>query len=301
MDSMHFEQYYNYELSNGVTVRALQMKLLEIFLYLQKICEENHLTYWCGGGTMLGAVRHHGFIPWDNDLDVFVPRPDYEKLHRIWPVVADTERYRLVKSDRNHNYHHTASNLVDMYSTYVCKHVINEDIYHGVYIDVIPFEGVPESRIQRAIQIYHSIMYSVYNVQRLPVNQGWLLKLPTWILLKLVRGNEKRYEVWKKHEKKMTEYNYYEAKYVKELVTSFRALFWPYERSVFDPVDAEFEGHKVKIPAGYDLYMRQIYGDDYMDIPKNPDMSTRYGVVEFLDLDTPYTEYRGIRYLKGQK
>lgn len=53
-----YQRYRDYELSEGVTVRQLQLKLLEIFLYFKKICEENNLTYWCGGGTMLGAVRH---------------------------------------------------------------------------------------------------------------------------------------------------------------------------------------------------------------------------------------------------
>ena len=67
---LSFDQFYNYELSGGVKIRNLQMKLLDIFLYLQKICQENNLTYWCGGGTMLGAVRHKGFIPWDYDIDV---------------------------------------------------------------------------------------------------------------------------------------------------------------------------------------------------------------------------------------
>ena len=83
-----FQGYRNFILSNGVTVRQLQLKLLEIFLYFKKICEENNLTYWCGGGTMLGAVRHKGFIPWDDDLDVFLPRKDYERLYEIWDQVA---------------------------------------------------------------------------------------------------------------------------------------------------------------------------------------------------------------------
>lgn len=63
-------------------------------------------------------------------------------------------------------------NLVDVRTTYVNRHSVNEDIYHGIYIDVIPFEGCPSSKVERALQIYHSIMFSVFNVQRLPDNQG---------------------------------------------------------------------------------------------------------------------------------
>lgn len=171
-------QFSNYELSNGVTVRQLQMKLLEIFKYFKQICEENKLTYWCGGGTMLGAIRHKGFIPWDDDLDVFMPRSDYEKLYQIWNKIADTNRYVLVRTDSKHNYHHTAMNLVDIQSTYINRHSENEAIFHGCYIDVIPFEGCPDSKLKRGFQIYHSILYSVFNAQRLPDNQGKFLKFP---------------------------------------------------------------------------------------------------------------------------
>ena len=255
-----FQGYRNFILSNGVTVRQLQLKLLEIFLYFKKICEENNLTYWCGGGTMLGAVRHKGFIPWDDDLDVFLPRKDYERLYEIWDQVADTSHYVLVRTDEKVNYHHAAMNLVDVRTTYVNRHSVNEDIYHGIYIDVIPFEGCPNSKVERALQIYHSIMFSVFNVQRLPDNQGSLLRLPTKILLSLVRSSQSRYKIWKKHQDKMTQYDFFTAKYVKETVSSFKGLFRLYDRDIFNTVDAVFEGYMVKIPAGYDYYMKCIYG-----------------------------------------
>ena len=287
-----FQGYRNFILSNGVTVRQLQLKLLEIFLYFKKICEENNLTYWCGGGTMLGAVRHKGFIPWDDDLDVFLPRKDYERLYEIWDQVADTSHYVLVRTDEKVNYHHAAMNLVDVRTTYVNRHSVNEDIYHGIYIDVIPFEGCPNSKVEKALQIYHSIMFSVFNVQRLPDNQGSLLRLPTKILLSLVRSSQSRYKIWKKHQDKMTQYDFFTAKYVKETVSSFKGLFRLYDRDIFNTVDAVFEGYMVKIPAGYDYYMKCIYGD-YMSLPKDIsiDMSSRYEVIKFIDL------YRGIYYL----
>ena len=293
-----YQRYRDYELSEGVTVRQLQLKLLEIFLYFKKICEENNLTYWCGGGTMLGAVRHKGFIPWDDDLDVFLPRKDYERLYEIWDQVADTSHYVLVRTDEKVNYHHAAMNLVDVRTTYVNRHSVNEDLYHGLYIDVIPFEGCPSSKVERALQIYHSIMFSVFNVQRLPDNQGSFLRLPTKILLSLVRSSQSRYKIWKKHQDKMTQYDFFTAKYVKETVSSFKGLFRLYDRDIFNTVDAVFEGHMVKIPAGYDYYMKCIYGD-YMSLPKDIsiDMSSRYEVIKFIDLNEPYTKYRGIYYL----
>lgn len=293
-----FQKYQEFEISNGVSIRQLQMKLLEIFTYFKQICEENNLTYWCGGGTMLGAVRHKGFIPWDDDLDVFLPREDYEKLYDIWNRVADTRRYVLVRTDKEHNYHHTAMNLVDVQTTYINRHSEDEDIFHGIYIDIIPFEGCPNSKFGRGLQIYHSIMYSVFNAQRLPDNQGKWLKLPVKLLLGLIKKPEIRYNIWKNHETKMIQYDFFTAKYVKETISSFKGLFRLYDRKMFDTVDATFEGISVKIPAGYDYYMKMIYGD-YMSIPKNLaiDMSSRYRVVKYINLHEPFIKYKGIYYL----
>lgn len=293
-----FQKFRDYEVSQGVTVRQLQMKLLDIFLYFKRICEENNLTYWCGGGTMLGAVRHKGFIPWDDDLDVFMPRKDYEILYDKWSEIADTNHYVLVRSDDKHNYHHTAMNLVDIQSTYVNRHNENEDIYHGCYIDIIPFEGCPNSKIGRGLQIYHSIMYSVFNCQRLPDNQGKLLRYPVMLLLGLIRSPKLRYKIWKYHQNKMTKYDFYTAKYVKETISSFKGLFRLYDRDIFDTTDAEFEGITIKIPLGYDYYMKHIYGD-YMSIPKklDLDMANRYGVIKYVNLNEPYTNFRGKYYL----
>ena len=291
-----YKKYKDFELSEGVTLRAFQKKLLEIFLYFKKICEENGLVYWCGGGTMLGAVRHGGFIPWDDDLDVFMPRKDYEKLYQIWDKVADKSKYVLARTDREHNYHHTAMNLVDITTTYINKHSENEDIYHGCYIDVIPFEGCPDSKLGRALQIYHSIMYDIFNVQRLPDNQGKLLRIPTKLALNLVKKTETRYRIWNKHQAKMIRNDFFTSKYVKETVSSFKGLFRTYPRDMFNTIDIKFEGIDVKIPAGYDEYMKKIYGD-YMKIPDNLDMSTRYGVIKYINLDKPFTKFRGIHYL----
>ena len=297
-----YQKFRDHEISQGVTVRQLQMKIFEIFKYLKQICEDNGLTYWCGGGTMLGAVRHKGFIPWDDDLDVFMPRKDYETLYRRWNELADTSHYVLSRTDRSHNNHHAAMKLIDITTTYVNRHSENEDNIHGVYIDVIPFEGCPDSKLGRAVQIYHSVMYGIFNCQRLPDNQGKLLRFPVKVMLSLIKDPQTRYNIWKRHEAKMARYDFFTAKYVKETVTSFRGLFRLYTRDMFDTVDADFEDIKIKIPAGYDAYMKAIFGD-YMKEPEDVEssMAGRYWVIKFVSLDEPYTNFRGIHYLEGGK
>ena len=87
----------------GSALRDLQMKMLQEVLYLDRICKENHLTYFLTGGSALGAIRHHGFIPWDDDMDIALPRKDYLKLIGILHKL-DSEQYVLHDRFSDFNY-----------------------------------------------------------------------------------------------------------------------------------------------------------------------------------------------------
>lgn len=146
------------------------------------------------------------------------------------------------------------------------------------------------------MQIYHSILYSVFNVQRLPDNQGSFLKIPTSLLYTLIKNPETRYKIWTTHQKLMCKNDFYTSQYVKETISSFKGLFRKYDRCDFDTINADFEGITVKIPKGYDNYMKRIYGN-YMDFPPVIDMSSRYGVIKYINLNEPYEKFKGIYYL----
>jgi len=283
---------------NDITVGQLQQKSLEILTYFQSICKEHSLRYWCGGGTCIGALRHKGFIPWDDDIDVFMPRPDYEKLYKIWNDVADTKRYTLSRTDKNKNNHQTDMQLVDLNTTFINRHSVDVDTCHGISIDIIPFEGCPDSKLSKLLQIYHSIMYSVFNVQRLPDHQGKLLRTATKLALAAVKNPERRYKLWKKHEKKMARYDFYTSKTVKETVTSFRALFYSYPREYFEVMEVPFENITVNIPVGAHDYLTRVFGD-YMSLPDEKYRTAKHDVV-YMSLDEPFSKFRGIYYCVEQ-
>lgn len=285
------------EIYPGVSIRNMQQKIKGILVYFMQLCEENNLRYWCTGGTMLGAIRHKGFIPWDDDIDVFMPRSDYERLYAIWPSIGDKKRYSLCRTTKEKVYHQTDMQLVDLNTTFINKHSVNEDIEHGLSIDIMPFEGVPDSKIARGIQIYHAIMYSVFNVQRLPDHQGKLLRSLTAVLLSLAKSPEKRYRIWKHHETKFTQYDFDQSNSAKEMVTTLKALFHPYPREMFTTIDVEFEDLIIKIPKGYDLFMRTIYGN-YMELPPEKDRVPKHEVA-YANLEEPFSQYKGIYYCKS--
>lgn len=281
-------------ISGDVTTGALQEKSLEIFKYFQGICAQHGLRYWVGGGTLIGALRHQGFIPWDDDIDVFMPRPDYEKFYSIWNQVGDLEHYALCRTTKEKNIHQTDMQLVDLTTTFINRHSVNEDILHGVSVDIMPFEGCPENPIARGLQIYHSVLYSIYNVQRLPDHQGGLLRFATSVVLNAVKDPERRYKIWSRHEKKMTKYDFDSAKTVKETITSFRALFYPHPREGFETMLVPFEDIQVPIPVGYDAYLRRIFGD-YMQLPPEEGRVAKHDVV-YANLNEPFAKYKGIHY-----
>lgn len=293
---MSGNEYANRVICNGVTVRDVQLKSLEILAYFQEICTAHNLRYWCGGGTLIGALRHQGFIPWDDDIDVFMPRPDYERLYQIWNKVADTKRFALCRTDEHNNYHQTDMQLVDLNTTFINRHSVNEDIKHGVSIDIMPFEGCPNGSFRRLMQIYHSVFFCVFNVQRLPDNQGKVLRFLTKLLLGSVRSPARRYHIWKKHEKKMAQYDFDEAQFVKETITSFRALFFPHPRHYFDTKEVQFENLSIRIPLAAHEYLTRVFGD-YLKYPPEESRRIKHDVV-FVDLARPFSEFKGIHYLK---
>lgn len=104
------EQFLNLSYDD---LRSLQLKSLEILLYFKKFCESHGLTFYFCGGCCIGAIRHQGFIPWDDDIDVFMPRDDYEKLFKIWDKYADTKRYSCCRTTREKFIGNVMTTVVD--------------------------------------------------------------------------------------------------------------------------------------------------------------------------------------------
>ena len=283
--------------SYDVSTRDIQEKMLDILVYFSQFCKENNLTFTLAGGTILGAVRHKGFIPWDDDLDVFMLREDYEKLYELWPVKADTGRYACVRSNETVNIHHSATEIKDNNTTMINHHSVDCDIHHGIMIDVIPMDGVPANRWSRFWQMAASMVYCCFNFQRLPDHKGKVTYYATKLALGLVRSPKLRYKIWKAAERRIARYGTEQC----DLVASFgegpsiMEMRFPTEwfRS---PVMLEFEGHPMPVPADYDAVLRALYGD-YMQLPPEEDRVPRHTAV-FIDPNNSYTIYKGIHYCK---
>lgn len=279
-------------------LRQLQLKELEILTYFVKFCDEHNLRYYLAGGTLLGAVRHKGFIPWDDDVDLHMPRPDYDKLPELWLKYANIEKYELAITDVEKNYRHHAYSIVDKETTFIEYRNINDDIAQGVKIDVIPLDGAPQGKIAQKIQLFWAIIFAIFNVQRMPESQGGLLmKLGVKVALGIVRKPESRFKLWKKAESHMKKYDFESSKYVKELIASFRTMQCLYPRDRFtESKRFDFEDLKLPVHYYYKEYLSNAY-HDYMKLPPIEKQVPKSDIV-YINLDEGYKKYKGIYYCK---
>ena len=273
-------------------LKKVQAVDLEIAKFFVEFCKKKQLLcYFCGGGC-IGAVRHKGFIPWDDDLDFFMPRDDYEKLKKLW---KDTERYALLYPTELYNDHNIFVTLRDKKTTMIKPYQKNIDTVHGIAIDIFPLDGYPNSTFQRWCQIFWGLVYQLYCAQMIPQNHGGLTSFAGKIGLSLIKSPKMRYKIWKFAEKQMSKYRISECNAITEICAGPRYMKNKYPKEIFaGALFIDFEDTKMPVPVGYDKYLRIVFGD-YMKLPPEDKRVTEHeGLI--IDTDKPYLEYKGKYY-----
>lgn len=267
-------------------LRELQLTELEALKHFDAFCRKHDLTYYLCGGTLIGAVRHKGFIPWDDDTDILMPRPDYERFIELYKKENKSERFVLVNDDETHYSGNIFATINDTDHTMVKTYQENIDTPHGIPLDIFPIDGLADGKFQRYIQYFWVMIYSLFRAQLVPVNNGGLLKLGSKILLGIFRGKKLRYKIWKFAEKRMTRYSFDESEYVAEFCAGFYFMRKKYPRRIYDGVvEAEFEGEKFFIMKGFDEYLRIPFGE-YMELPPEEERIPHHDIVK-LELNKP--------------
>jgi lipopolysaccharide cholinephosphotransferase len=277
-------------------IRAIQLKSLEIFDYLKAFCDEHGLLIYFCGGCCIGALRHGGFIPWDDDVDVFMPRPDYEKLAKLWPQHANTERYSYVRTTEDIVTGDLMAKICDNTTTCVTTYQQDKDIPQGLTLDILPLDGFPASGWARRCQVFWALIFSLFNAQCVPVNHGGILAGGSRILLGIFRSKRLRYRIWRYAEKRMSATPFGSTGFITELASGPDYMKNRYPYSAFaEATYREFEGREAPLPTGYDAYLRIAFGD-YLQLPPEDQRKPHHDII-LLDLDTPYLHYRGTGYL----
>lgn len=266
-------------------LRALQKKLLEVMIIFHKICQENDIKYYMLGGTQLGAVRHKGFIPWDDDIDVGIPREDYEKFIKIssenLPNGIELAHY---KKDKKFPY--GFSKLYDTKTTLVEENNTKEGIIGGIYIDVFPLDGIGNTYKEahknfQKIDFLRRVLY--YNTAKVKT------KNPIKKLANICFRFLNTYKIISKINNKAEKYDFNSSDYV---VNTYGA--WRFKeiskKDVFgNPTLYDFEGHKFYGVEKYDEYLTSLYGN-YNELPPEEKRKSHHHI-RYLNLNLPYKDY----------
>lgn len=249
-----------------IDLRELQMIEFEILSVFDSVCEEHGLTYYLAYGTLLGAVRHKGFIPWDDDIDLLMPRPDYEKLITLLSEGALPQEYSFGDLD-DPSYIYPYMKIFKGNTSVLEKKLespFNESL---IWIDVFPMDGLPESPIKRAYtfmitQTLRNLLYTaIVRTDHLEGKErfGTILLKPVSRLIGphrislLIDRNARRY----RYEKSNHAGNVVWAEGSKEAV----------DKTFFTPtVEILFEGKEFPAPERYQEHLHDQYGD-YMQLP----------------------------------
>lgn len=273
-------------------IKKIQKVGLNMLLYFDQFCKKHGLTYFLCGGCCIGTVRSRGFIPWDDDVDVFMPRADYEKLKELW---IDTTEYEIQYSTKEFICQSPFVTICDKQTTFIKTYRKDMDVSHGVALDVLPLDGCPVG-IRRKIQKVWALLYSLYIVGKAPENHGHLITLVGKLLLNLVSKWDSRYRIWSFCEKKMKKYSISDCDYITELCSGPKYMQNEYPKEIFEEaIYLPFEGYLLPIPKGYDKYLTMAF-DNYMDLPPEEERICHHEY-EFIDTEKGYAEYKGIYYL----
>lgn len=232
---------------------------IEILDDVVAFCQENGLRYYLAYGTLLGAVRHKGFIPWDDDIDIHMPRPDYERFIELY---NSTHRENRVVSHENNQHYRVAFAKVYRKGTTVKEFHFKQDVF-GVYIDIFPLDGYNDEKAARRcgeLRRYMHVKNSLFLASmtparkiRLAITKLILLPFSMRMLLTKIKESATRYS-YGECEQVFSSYSRYAYKEV-------------FPRSIFEGCTmVPFEGKEYCAPLDTDMYLRKQYGD-YMKLP----------------------------------
>ncbi len=266
----------------------LQDSLYRMLIEFDKICTEHNLTYYISSGTLLGAIRHGGFIPWDDDIDIEMPRKDYEilidRFNEIMPKEYNLEYYKNTLG-----YYFTFIKIINSQTTAVRRNRDGSLRTTGIYLDIFPIDGISNyysiAKFRRnKIKLYQLLIAS--SAGGIQKGKGILRR----IIVKLGKffNTERLHERLNNYLKKrpLEDYKYVMAYTVYQCRPDY---VWKTNDMYKEEIKLKFNDHYFNAPCLPEEYLVAEYGEEYMQLP--PEKDRRQHEFVYLDLSLPFQQF----------
>ncbi len=261
------------------SIEEIKKRAFSVLCEIDDFCKKNDIKYFLAYGTLLGAIRHSGFIPWDDDIDIMMPRPDYERFNKLY---KGNDKFGILMAG-DAKYVYSFTKVYDK-NTLVIENV-NKNARNrifGLYVDVFPLDGVPQDESKRreiSDLIYRDTHKTTIKYTKLSSTNSVLkniLLLPVQFCLLSYRYSKLAVRV----DTKSQTYSYDESEYVSCLVWDDKYKY--YAKAWYgEVIEHEFEGKMFPIPSEYDKMLTYIYGN-YMELPPKEEQCLTHGYKVFL-------------------
>lgn len=278
-------------MKNQITSKELKLLELEIAKAVKKVCDENNIDYFIIGGTLLGAVRHKGFIPWDDDMDIGMTTNNYEKFIEVAKSKLD-ERFFIQTSQTDSNYYNVFAK-VRLRHTHMLEKVTEDlGIEDGIFVDIFPYDSIAENLLQKKgymlkIRVLGkiSLLKHGYNLNGITDSKaGRIINLfAKYLPISVKRVDEKL--------KNMLPSNLCRnsGEYYIERDGMFRGDF-VFPKEYFDElIELPFENTTFKAPKNFKEYLSKAYGN-YMEYPPEEEREKGHSVSNII-LENEFNTY----------